>query len=192
MIKVFDNLRGEFRGKPSLYTCTDPDDRSTWTLLHEGHNVVCTGMYDSMQNLLLRNFTDWMASEVSVGFGGDYNQPADPVASPPADTSARVPALFADTYVRKPMQSIPILQVTDPATPSELHAKYVAMVDPDGFTTDTGDPLRPYINELGLMAANGTLLAHYITPLDGLVATRFTKTDLEWLVVEWDIEFIGA
>lgn len=176
-----------------MYSAADPDDRSTWTLLVGGKNVICTGMWDSVHNLLLRNFSDWMPTEVSVGFGGDYDQPADPVATPPSDTGARVAALFSDTYVRKPIQSIPILQVTDPAVPSEYHARYIALVSPDGLTTDIGDPLRPYINELGLMASNGTLLAHYITPDDGGGnATQFSKTDLEWLVVEWEIEFIGA
>lgn len=178
-----DKVTGAFSGKPSIYTATDPDDRGTWNLVVEGENVVCIGMHTSIHNLMLRNFSDWMPSKVSVGYGGDYTQ-----ATPPVVQAARVEPLFADTFVRKPILDIPVLQVADPV--SNFTAKYTAMVAPDGLVTGAGD--RPYINELGLMSENDTLLAHYITPLDGLLATQIVKTDLEWFVVEWEIEFIGA
>lgn len=192
-MQVQDTFRGSFRGRPRIYKCSTPSDPQTWELLEEGPNIVCDGMYDAVHNLLLRNFTEWSPTEISVGFGGDYSQPDDPVGSPPSDTGARVAPLASDTYVRKPIQSIPILQVTDPAVPSSTRATYIALVDPDGLTTDVGDPDKPYINELGLLAANGTLLAHYVTAADGGGnATQYTKTDLEWFVVEWEIEFVGA
>lgn len=175
-------------GRPSIYSvpaCVDPTDTNNWKLLHQGQNTICTGMYQAMTNLLMRNFDDWQPTTVVTGFGGDWDQAAT------ANQGSRQPPAFTDILVRKPIFYAPIVQVT-PTTANRFY--YVAIIRPDDGNTDAGDPTRPYINELGLLAHNGTLLAHYVTPVtgSGSTATQYAKSNIEWLVIRWELEFSGG
>ena len=182
-----DFVKPTVRGRPSIFTVpagVDPRDTANWTLVHQGQNVICAGMYQAMTQLLMRNFDDWQATTIALGFGGNYNEDG-------VDQGSRQPPAFTDTAMRKSFFEAPIVQV---APSIEDRFYYIAIIRPEDGNTDNED-LRPYIDELGLLAANGTLLAHYITPadpLDATIATQYAKSTVEWLVIRWEIEFAGA
>lgn len=190
-MKAHDKISGQLAGIPTVYVAADAADRSSWVKMFGGRNVVCDGMHTALHRLLLRDFVDWAPASVSIGYGGEYSQPADPNTTPPAPTGARVAPASTDTYVRKAILDAPILQAEDPGVVGAKRAKYTAIVAPDALTTGATD--RPFIDELGLVAANGTLLAHYVTPADGSGnTTKFSKTSLEWLIIEWEIDYVGS
>lgn len=181
-------IESSITGRPSLFSassCVDPLDTNNWTLIHEGKNTICSGMYQSVTNLLMRNFDDWQPTTIVTGYGGDWDQAVT------ANQGSRQPPDFTDTIVRKPLFYAPIVQVL-PSAPGRFY--YVAIIRPADGTTDLLDPARPYINELGLLAHNGTLLAHYVTPLaaGGSIATRYSKSNVAWLIIRWELEFAGA
>lgn len=182
-------------GYPSIYAVPlglNPMNPEHRRLVHAGQNIICVGMYDAALNYLLRNFEDWQATSIVLGFGGDYNQPDDP--DDVADQGSRQPAAHTDTYVRKVLYRAPIVQVTESPLAEERRMHYIAIVRPDEALTDVGDPDAPFINEFGLEAYNGTLLAHYVTPADPDTnrAEQYAKSDVEWLVIDWEIEFVGS
>jgi hypothetical protein len=186
------------RGTPSLYTVpanADPWDISARQLVHQGTNTVCFGLYDAMLQYLLRNVDDWAPTSIVLGFGGDYDQPEDPDTTAPSDQGVRVPPTHSDAYVRKPFFSAAIQQTKEGIPTTERRAVYVAVIRPDDANTDPEDEDRPFIDELGLEARNGTLLAHYITSPDLTTVgetQKFAKSSLQWLVIEWTLEFIGV
>ncbi len=192
------------RGRPTVFSVpayvngfevTDPVD-SRWEskrkAVLEGENLICTGMFSAIQNLMARDIDNWQAVSVAVGFGGDYTQPATRDASV-SDTGQRVAAAFTDAYMRKPLYTAAIRLADVSAVLTEYRWIYTATLAPFGSDTDIGDPLKPYINEFGLLAANGTLLAHFIPPAaDDGTTVRRAKTDLEWWVIQWVVEFLGT
>ena len=190
-------MTAQIRGIPALYSVPahlDPEDPTNWIPLRQSRNIICIGMHDCVHNLLLRNFEDWQPTTVVLGYGGDYDQPADPDTTPPANQGSRQAPVFTDTYVRKVLYRAPIVQVKPDELVSERRTHYISIVRPDDSITDTGDPEKPHIDEFGLEAANGTLLAHFVTPEDpdsGL-AEKYAKSSLEWLVIDWEIEYVGA
>lgn len=196
---------GKLRGRPTLSVVpavidgvrvTDPTD-SRWeshkTVVMTGSNIICEGMYSAIQGMMCRDFDDWQATSIQVGYGGDYSQPPDPTSPLPSDQGERVPPAFTDAYVRKPLFTAAIRLAAPSAVVGEYRWTFTATLSPFEGETDVGEPTRPFINEFGLLAANGTLLAHFIPPADGGgLAERRSKTDLEWWVIQWDVEFIGT
>lgn len=190
-------LEASIKGWPTLYTVPahrDPLDPRNWIPLRQDRNIICVGMHDAVHNLLLRNFEDWQPTTVVLGFGGDFDQPADPEATPPTNQGARIAPAFSDTYVRKPLFRAPIVEVKPSELTSERRAHYIALVRPNDANTDPSDPDRPYIDEFGLESNNGVLLAHYVNveDPDTQLAEKNAKSDLEWLVVDWEVEFVGV
>lgn len=192
MIRLRSAVRPWFRGRPSVWVVPaagDPRDAAQRRLLLAGRNVVCYGMYDAFQQLLLRNFDDWQPATIALGFGGDFSQTV-----PAVDQGARVEPLHGDDVMRKQFYAAPLVESrADPVT-TERKIHYVAVVRPEEANTDLDDVDAPYLNEFGLLAANGTLLAHFVPPTDGVspLAGRYAKSSLEWLVVDWEIEVIGV
>jgi len=184
------------RGSPAVYGVPadgDPHDPAQRRLLVAGQNTICYGMYDAVQRFLLRDFDAWAPANLVLGFGGDYDQPEDPVTTPPTDQGTRIGPAHSDAYMRKPFYAGPIQQVRVGTPTTDRRVVYVAVVAPDYGVTDEDDVDRPYLNELGITARNGTLLAHYI-PESGVVdgrAERYAKSSAMWLVVEWTVEFVG-
>ena len=186
--------RGIFRprGTVRVYrvpAAGDPSDRSQWRGADGGRNVVCYGMYDALQQLLLRNFDDWQPASIALGYGGDYSQTV-----PAADQGARVAPLHADDFMRKQFYAVPLVRAEADPVLTERKAHFVAIARPEEAVTDPDDSDAPYLNEFGLLAENGALLAHYVPPTDGVspVAARYAKSPFEWLVVDWEIELIGV
>lgn len=182
----------KMEGRPSVFTvpaCADPLDTANWSPLIEGKNIVCVGMYDSMLHMLLRDFDDWQPASMAIGSGGDLSLSAGSYIATPT----RQPPTHSDTAMRRQNFVAPIVQVI-PGNTVTRTAVYVAIVRPDD--ANTGSVEAPYINELGLLATNGTLLAHYVTPEDLTNATRpslkYAKSNLQWLVIKWEIEFTGV
>lgn len=185
------------RGAPSLYSVQahrDPTDPNNWIPLMQSWNTICVGMYDCVHNLLLRNFEDWQPTSIVLGFGGDYDQPEDPDTTPPADQGVKQEPAYTDAYVRKELFRAAIVQAQPSELTGEHRVHYIAIIRPDDALTDPDDPDRPYINEFGLEAYNGTLLAHFVTAedLDTGRAEQYAKSNLEWLVIDWEIEFVGS
>ena len=187
-MRTSSNFPATVVGRPSIYSVpvgVDPSDANNWQEIHAGVNTICVGMYDSMHNMLMRNFDDWQPTTITTGFGGDWDQAAT------ANQGSRQPPAFTDAAVRKPIYRAPIVQVV-PGLDRRLC--YIAIVRPEDGNTDIADATKPYINELGLLANNGTRLAHYVTPIatGQVYATRYAKSQVEWLVIKWEIEFAGV
>ncbi len=193
------------RGAPVIYAVpavvdgqpvVDPSD-SRWESARRevlaGSNVVCAGMYVALQHIMAREIDDWQAATIDLGFGGDYDQPADPGSTPPSDQGERIPATFSDTYMRKPLFSAAVKLAKSSAVTSAYRWIYSATVHFTEAVTDSNDPEKPFINEFGLMAANGTMLAHFIPSAanDGTTVQR-AKSSLEWWVIQWVFEFVGT
>jgi len=204
MISIKDTCRGLITGRPSIYSIPvqpgvtedsvlAPSLQHTRQLVFSGPNLVCTGLYSAIQGLMSRNVSEWQAASVQVGYGGDYDQPADPDNQSPADQGERIGPVFTDAYVRKPIFSAPIRLATSSDVLSSYRWSYSAVISPFEALTDIGEPTHPFINEFGLLAANGELLAHFIPAADDLGrAERRQKSDLEWWVIVWDLEFVGS
>lgn len=190
---ITDNVSLKAQGRVKVYAVADLAELEHASPVVDSGNVVCSGFYDCVQRLLMRDFEDWQPTNITIGYGGDYNQPTDPVATPPSDQGERVAALNTDTYVRKEITSIPLVQVTEGDIISERRFTYVAIARPFEAVTDEEDATKPFINEFGLKAYNDTLLAHYITPEDVTGrAERFQKSSVTWLVINWEIKFSGV
>lgn len=192
-MNIKDDILIKPEGRVRVYAVEDMEQLESAVPVVDSGNVVCDGFYDCVQNLLMRNFEDWQPTNITVGYGGDYNQPVDPDATPPVDQGERVAAVATDTYVRKEITSIPLVQVKEGPIIAERRFTYVAIARPFEAVTDPTDEERPFINEFGLRAFNGTLLAHYITPegSDGR-AERFQKSSVTWMVINWEIKFTGG
>lgn len=189
-MNIEDRIPLKATGRVRVYAVEDMDQLDSAEPVVDSGNVVCVGFYDCLQNLLMRNFEDWQPTSITVGYGGDYDQPADPDATPPTDQGERVAPLFTDTYVRKSITSIPIVQVLEGDIITERRFTYVAIARPYEAVTSDSTPTKPFINEFGLKAYNDTLLAHYVTPADDDDrAERFQKSSVTWMVIKWEIKF---
>ena len=179
-------------GRPTLWSApagADITDRNNWRLLYSGKNTICVGMYESLFHLMRRDFDDWQPASIALGYGGDYSQ-----TSVPADIGSRVAPAYTDDSVRKSYYVAPIVEVKEDPVITEKKVHYIAIVRPESGNTDPDDVSVPYLNEFGLLANNGTLLAHYITAADGVTgrAIQYAKSELEWLIIDWEIELIGV
>ena len=141
------------------------------TPLFSGNNVVVENSKTILQNLLRGKIQDYLPSFISIGDGGDSTQAAG------IDTGTRVAPDVADATMRSTVARIPIIQTiyVDSDT-----WEYVAVARPN-------EALASIINEFGVEAANGSLLAHFVTDPDATTgrATRYIKTSLEYLVIRW-------
>jgi len=192
-----DRCGGLLRGRPTLYTVpqgADPYDATARRLLQTGRNTICYGFYDAMQRYLLRDFDAWSPTGLVLGYGGDYDQPDDPDTTAPSDQGARIAPAVTDAYVRKVFYRGAVQQAKEGSPTTDRRVVYVAVVKPSDGVTDVDDVTRPYLNEIGLEARNGVLLAHYVTDVDPDTgrAQRFAKAAYQWLVCEWEIEFVGV
>jgi hypothetical protein len=63
-------------GKPKVWSVPahlDPRVKENRTLKFGGNNIVCVGMHDTVQRLLMRDFELWQPARISIGCGGEYN-----------------------------------------------------------------------------------------------------------------------
>jgi hypothetical protein len=75
----------------------------------------------------------------------------------------------------------------------ERRIHYSSILAPEDGVTSSDNPSRPFIDELGIEAANGVLLAHYVSDADANGRTiKQVKTNLEWLVIDWEIQFVAT
>ena len=89
----------------------------------------------------------------------------------------------ADTEVRHVLARLPIVQII-PDPDDETTWDYVAIARPQEAQTTS-------LNELGLEAADNTLISHIVTAADpGEVrAKKYVKSSLEYLVLRWTMTF---
>jgi hypothetical protein len=176
-------------GKPRIYSVPahlDPKVKENWTLKFGGKNMVCVGMHDTVQRLLMRDFELWQPARIALGYGGEYTQTG-------SYTALRQAPAYYDTAMRKTIMTTPLVQITQSGMTEERRIHYSSILDPIEGVTSSDNPDRPFIDELGIEAANGTLLAHYVSDADSSGRTlKQVKTNLEWLVIDWEIQFVAT
>lgn len=141
-------------------------------------NLVVAGAQQAIIGLLKGQSDLFTPSFITLGSGGDYEQESS------TDTGSRVGPLYTDTSLRIVESRIPILYADDGDTPTSW--KYVAVARPH-------EALTAGFNELGVETENGTLISHFITEADETTrAVKYTKTSLEYLIVEWTYSLLLA
>lgn len=137
-------------------------------------NLVVSSAINVLVQLLRGKYEEYLPSFISIGSGGDLSQ------STKLDTGARVGAAVTDTSMRATTARIPIVTTQDGENGNRWY--YIAVARPH-------EAISPIINELGVETRNGTLISHYITAPDAAgLATKYTKTSLEYLVIRWRYE----
>lgn len=176
-------------GKPKVWSVPahlDPSVKENRTLKFGGDNIVCVGMHDTVQRLLMRDFELWQPARIAIGCGGEFNEFGGFAGSRQAPT-------YTDSKMRRPIMTTPLVQITQSGMVEERRIHYSAILSPEEGVTSAGDPIRPFIDELGIEAANGVLLAHYVSDSDENGRTiKQVKTNLEWLVIDWEIQFVAT
>lgn len=165
-----DAFLGHLKGQVVIETVTEEEAKT----LFQGDNLVVTSAQSIIVGLLKRDFANFTPHYITIGDGGDLEQVAK------IDSGARVAPADTDTEVRRVITKLPIVQVENT---SETSWTYVAVAS-------KGEAVTPALNELGLEAANGTLMSHYVTPSNGDGrATTYPKVSGEFLVIRWTLEF---
>lgn len=123
---------------------------------------------------LLKGDPAFFPAYIVVGDGGDLEQTSR------VDSGVRNPARLEDSAIRSVVARLPIVSVIDAGADCW---RYVAVARPS-------DAHSPMLNEYGVETQNGLLVSHFITAAaDSGRATRFCKTSLEYLVIEWEYCF---
>lgn len=176
-------------GKPRIYSVPsnlDPTIKENWIPKFGGNNMVCVGMHDTVQRLLMRDFELWQPARIALGYGGEYTQLG-------SYTGLRQAPAYQDRAMRKTIMTTPLVQITQSGMTEERRIHYSSILEPLEGVTDPENPDRPFIDELGIEAANGVLLAHYVSDSDASGRTlKQVKTNLEWLVIDWEIQFVAT
>lgn len=152
----------------------DPTVEANKQLLHEGKNLIVNQAQDALVGLL-KGDAGYLPKYISLGSGGDFLQGTK------TDIGSQVPAVATSTALRNAVYRIPISMVTDEVDNTWT---FVAIARPE-------EAVLPVINEFGVETENQTMISHVVSPaaLDGR-ATRYTKTSLEFLIVEWTYTFV--
>lgn len=191
-LSVGDHIPSELTGRVKLFTFPAAYDEElivraftdssfspvTWAVpFYEADNLVVDDAQTVVANLLQRNLADYIPQYIVIGAGGDLEQDAK------VDFGSRVAPAVTDGEVRDVVARLPIIQVI-PESPDSNTWDYVAIARPH-------EALTPSLNELGLEAANHTLISHFVTaPAAGEErAQKFVKSSLEYLVVRWTMTF---
>lgn len=176
---VIDNASIRLSGRVEVARYAGPlHEASTDACLggFSGDNLIVNTAENVLVGLMRRDVAAYLPQSVVIGSGGDLEQVSK------LDSGARVAPASSDTEVRQVIARLPIVQVTYDAGVDPNTFTYVAVAKPAEATTGS-------LNELGLEAANGTLISHYVTEVgdDGTRARKFAKSTLEYLVVRWSL-----
>jgi len=148
------------------------------SLLLEGDNQVTDyGNEEFIRSLIARDL-DALAGDIAIGEGGD----CDIVDH--LDTGARVGPVATETEIRVLVQAITITSVSREVDGS---ITFKALARREQANS-------PNINEFALLTRDAQMIAHFVTeevaPLGR--ATKYPKTELMFVICEWNIQFTGV
>jgi len=152
-------------------------------LVAEYHNELIPTELTKVIVECLRGFkNDNLPAFIYVGSGGDLN----PITK--TDTGERVAPVSTETEIRSLLYEAPILLTKSeklPTTAPEANTVvFRAAINPPSFSSID-------INELALVTGVGDMVAHWVSPeiAPRDRATKYKKTNLLWMIIEWAITF---
>jgi len=169
-MRLNDKICGKLTGRVRVY------QYGVLEPIIEEHNEITDAAEEVISGLLARDPDNYLIDTIAVGKGGDCE--IDP---PHNDTGARVAPDPGETEIRSLVEALPIQQTL--RTGNEFTFSVLARPE-QAISTD--------INELALLTRNGTMVAHYVTPL-GLLgrAEKKPKSTYFW-IIEWTLRFTLA
>lgn len=166
MMQLYDNIRARLSGHVRVFIpgVVDP--------IIDEHNEITSAAGEAIVGLLARDPDTYLIDTIAVGKGGDFE--IDP---PHNDTGARVAPDPGEREIRSLVEALPI-QTT---LKNGMEFTFSALARPEqAVSTD--------INELALLTRSGLMVAHYVTPVDGVRAEKKPKSTYFW-IIEWTLRF---
>lgn len=170
-MKATSSFHGRLRGHVRFSTIDG-------SLLFEGANQVTDYGNEEFIRALISRDLDALVGDIAFGTGGD----CDIVNH--LDTGARVGPVSTETEIRVLLEKITITSVSrevDGSITFKALARREQANSPD-------------INEFALLTRGNEMVAHFVTeevaPLGR--ATKYPKTELMFIICEWNIQFTGV
>ena len=181
-VKVSDSAAGQLVGNlrvrsvPATVSVEDALSSDVGSVLLDQKNMVVKTAETGIIGVL-KGDMDYAPAYLVIGDGGDLEQISR------VDSGARIGPTVDDTAMRSIIAKIPIVQVTDQGNDCWT---YAGVARPH-------EAISPMINEFGVESINGVLYSHFVSePNAAGRSTRYCKTPLEYLIIEWEYCFTLA